>query len=80
MGVRTYPGYVNANRNEVLQLYPTHHFTTDIHTYFNMIYTPFYYGYCGGVRGPLQNHMIRTTVVPLRRIAIFGQLCSQLVS
>jgi hypothetical protein len=24
---------------------PTHHFTTDIHTYFNMIYTPFYYGY-----------------------------------
>jgi hypothetical protein len=29
-----------------------------------------------GFRGPLQNHMVRTTVVPLRRIGIFGQLCS----
>jgi hypothetical protein len=29
-----------------------------------------------GFRGPLQNHMVRTAVVPLRRIAIFGQLCS----
>jgi hypothetical protein len=33
-----------------------------------------------GFRGPLQNHMVRTTVVPLRRIGIVGQLCSQLVS
>jgi hypothetical protein len=33
-----------------------------------------------GFRGPLQNHMTRTAVVPLRRIAIFSQLCSQLVS
>jgi hypothetical protein len=29
-----------------------------------------------GFRGPLRNHMVQTTVVPLWRIGIFSQLCS----
>jgi hypothetical protein len=39
----------------------------------------FYVASVAGSRGPLQNHLVRTTVVPLRRIRLVhsvSQLCS----